>query len=375
MASRIFSAVALLSLGEFGVCEFSGRFSTAIQLWDLPRLDDLHQSGRTQAYLLTSGSASVDSDSAEGDFFAASLSNLVYPAVMYAYFDAQADYGLSDDGQSSFSLSASATGMAVVMSKLFQFTDVDNDGVYTKDVDTVVDEYQFAEKELLGYHGPKPSWDRGEFSRESKTAKIKTNDGVFAVTLKANEGTYMTPGKTRMTPNNTKVDIEIEYKDLQEGNLVGLEAYVLSTTAEVGKSLEAGRGLYVAQPENRPMLGFAWDGEADFVADGSKIEVKANGALDASLDELDMKDLILSGMGVKASVDAGAMLECKKMNFVFNQGGAGKVFWDPSIGMGSPEDVSEDNDMMSGASDVVRWTTMLLALFLSATSVFVTAAH
>jgi len=396
MVSRcILSAIALLTVDNFGVCEyvapnatsvgseflaakrrlgdplFSGRVSEAIQLWDLPRLDDALM-GNNQAYLLTSASANVESDAAKADLFVASLSNLVYPAVTYAYFDVKANYDLSEDKDkhSSFAVGASATGMAAVMSKLFQFKDEDGDGKFTENVDTVIDEYPFVEKELLGYYGPKPKWDSGEFSGNAKTAKIKTKDGVFAVTLKANGEEWFTPGGSKMTEMNTKVDIEINYPKLQEGNLVGLEAFVVSTTADASLSVEAGHGLYVEQPDNQPMLGFAWDGEATLVSDKSTMEVKASGVLDASLDEIKVKDLILGGIGAKAKVDAGAKLEVKKINFAFNQGKAGNVFWDPSVGMGSPED-----SLMSGASGVAPWTSMLLALLLSAASVKLSLAN
>merc|ERR1711879_625106 len=87
------------------------------------------------------------------------------------------------------------------------------------------------------------------------------------------------------------------------------------------------------------------------------------GLLSASLDDIEAKDLILGTIGAKAKYDAGGKLEVKKMVFAFNQGKAGDVFWDPSVGIASPDDT-----LVSGATAVTRWATLLLALFLPALS-------
>jgi len=406
MLSRgIYSAIALLCAGKFGVCEkvepnaatakflkaqtdfreakqsqvtpgdpfYSGRMCEAIKLWDLPRLDDaLDGKGSNQAYLLTSASAIVDDKAAQANLFVASLNNLVYPAVTYAYFDVKANYGLAkDSGHYSFGVGASATGMAAVMTRLFQFQDKNNDGSFTEGEDTVIDEYPFAiDYEKLGYPGPKHPWDGGEFDDQAKSATIKTKDGVFSVTLKANEKNWTTPGGFLMTPANTKVDIFINYPNLAKGNLVGLEAYIVSSTGTAKGGVQVGQGLYVEQPEDHPTLGFGWDGDAKLESDGSSVTVKASGVLDANLDKIKGKDLIIGGIGLKAKVDAGATLDVKKMVFAFNQGKAGNVFWDPSIGISSPED-----SLVSGAGGITRWTSMLLALLLPMTSLLFAATH
>merc|ERR1712228_1164578 len=153
--------------------------------------------------------------------FVASLSNLVYPAVTYAYFSAEADYSLSEENSENkvdFSVGASASGMAIVFTRLFQFTDENQDGQFTIDTDTEKDEQVFMElKDVLLAKIP-----------YTKTMKIKTKDGMFAVTMKANEEVGRTPGGSKKTPMSIKMDVEISYPGLQEGNLVGLDAYVIS---------------------------------------------------------------------------------------------------------------------------------------------------
>merc|ERR1711953_748921 len=98
---------------------------------------------------------------------------------------------------------------------------------------------------------PKPMWDTGDFSGDTKTMKIKTTDGMFAVTLKANEEVGRTPGGSKKTPMTVKMDVEINYPDLLEGNLVGLDAYVVSTEAaaekEANATLQVGNGIYSRQ--------------------------------------------------------------------------------------------------------------------------------
>merc|ERR1712084_216478 len=110
-----------------------------------------------------------------------SLSNIVYPAVTYAYFSAESDYSLSSENSEQtvdFSVGASASGIAIVFTRLFQFTDEDQDGEFTKDTDTEKDEHVFME----------------------------TKSGMFAVTLKANEEIGRTPGGSKKTPMSVKMD-------------------------------------------------------------------------------------------------------------------------------------------------------------------------
>merc|ERR1712187_812316 len=115
-------------------------------------------------------------EGAAADLFEASLSNIVYTAVTYAYFAAKADYSLTENkGSFDFTVGASATGMATVFTRMFQFTDVNKDGEFTEATDTVVDEYPFMEIGALG-PDPKPVWGKGEFSKESRTMSIKTRD-------------------------------------------------------------------------------------------------------------------------------------------------------------------------------------------------------
>merc|ERR1712187_452007 len=160
------------------------------------------------------------------------------------------------------------------------------------------------------------------------------------------------------------------YKELQAGNLVGLEAYVVTTTAGASAIGDVGQGLYVEQPGNCPMLGYTWDGEATSVSDGSTLEVKMSGVLDASLNEIESHDLILGGIGVTAEVDVVAKVEVKKMNFVFNQNKAGNVETYQGVGSASPDD-----NLLSGAGDIARWAIMMLALLLPAASALLNASH
>lgn len=195
--------------------------------------------------------------------FAASLSKIVYPKVCYAYYTKEVDVTFDDD-QHQLSLETSATGMATVFTKLFQFIDKDSDGQYTEGTDGIVDEYSFVERDpFWKYAKPKPAWDLGEFSRSDKHAKVKTKDGVFAVVMKANEKSGRSPGGSALTPMNMKVDVEINYPRLQEGNLVGLETYVVSTKGSASKVLSYDKGFYIPQEGTHASLGFTWDGEAD----------------------------------------------------------------------------------------------------------------
>lgn len=95
-------------------------------------------------FLLTSASISAGNGKLHAKFFAASLSNVVYPMVSYAYF-AKAAAHHTFNNQSFLSFEKSAAGMATVFTRLFQFDDVDKDGQFTNGTDTIVDEYSFRE--------------------------------------------------------------------------------------------------------------------------------------------------------------------------------------------------------------------------------------
>merc|ERR1712137_256166 len=280
MVRHLLFVVALACVAALGLCEnvsaltaaaeadtwVSVRRADAFSLWNDVRIDDLLSGQHLSLFLITSVDVEVGSEGAEGDLFAATLSNIVYPAVTYGYFTAKADYSLSDDkSNADFSISASASGIATAFTRMFQFTDVNIDGEFTEGTDIVVDEYPFMEIGALG-PDPKPVWSKGDFSKETRTMSIKTRDGAFAVKLKANPEEGNTPDGIKFTPMNTKVDVEIDYdkfKDLKEGNLVGLDTYVISTEAKYDAAVKAGKGVYIEQSDNSPTLGFAWDAKAN----------------------------------------------------------------------------------------------------------------
>jgi len=220
---------------------------------------------------------------------------------------------------------------------------------------------------------PKPMWDNGEFSADTKTMKIQTKDDLFAVTLKANEEDSRTPGGSRKTPMTVKMDVDINYPDLQEGNLVGLEAYVLSTEASLEKdgtaTLQVGNGVYSKQPDNLPSLGLAWDAQAKVQTEGD-VGVQASATVDASIDDIKFADCIKGGMGIKAKGDA--KLSVKKVIYTFKSSAEGKIIWDPIIGATSAEEQAPptpapgDGDLMSGVGGVAWHSMMLLGAFLPA---------
>jgi len=376
MVQYLMSLVALASVAQLGLCENASIFSAAAEtdnwvsvrkadafsLWNGIRLDDLLSGQHLSLFLLTSVSAEAGTEGAEGDLFAATLSNIVYPAVTYAYFAAKADYSLTDDRSNfDFSVGASATGMATVFTRMFQFTDVNNDGEFTEGTDTVVDEYPFMEHGALG-PDPKPVWAKGDFSRETRTMSIKTKEGAFAVRLKANPEDGRTPDGVKFTPMNTKVDVEIDYnkfKELQDGNLVGLDTFVISTEATVDAAVKVGKGVYIEQSDNNPTLGFAWDAKANLETVGDT-EVKASALIGASLDDIEYGNLLIHGMGATAKANAGEKFSVEKVTFTFKTAKAGKLVWDPVVGVGSPE----EQNLVSGAGNPARGTMMLLAILL-----------
>jgi len=371
------SVVALASIAQLGLCENASTFITAaaepdnwvsvrkadaFSLWNDIRIDDLLSGQHLSLFLLTSASAEAGTEGAEADLFAATLSNIVYPAVTYAYFAAKADYSLTDDKWNfDFSVGASATGMATVFTRMFQFTDVNRDGEFTEGTDTIVDEYPFMEIGALG-PDPKPVWAKGDFSKETRTMSIKTKEGAFAVRLKANQEDGRTPDGVKFTPMNTKVDVEIDYnkfKELKDGNLVGLDTFVISTEAKADAAFKAGKGVYIEQSDNNPTLSFAWDAKANLETVGDT-EVKASALIGASIDDIKYKDLLIHGMGATAKANAGEKFSVEKVTFTFKTAKAGKLVWDPVVGVGSPE----DQDLVSGAGNLARGTMMLLAILL-----------
>jgi len=343
----------------------SVRIANAFSLWNGIRFDDIISNQQLSLFLLTSASAEASAEGAKADFFAATLSNIVYPAVTYAYFAAKADYSLTDDkSRFDFSVGASASGMATVFTRMFQFTDANNDGEFTEGTDTIVDEYPFMEMGALGYPDPKPVWGKGDFSKNTRTMSIKTDDGAFAVRLKANPRDGRTPDGITFTPMNTKVDVEIDYnkfKELKAGNFVGLDTYVISTEAKADAAVKAGRGIYIEQSDNNPTLGFAWDAKANLETVGDT-EVKASAFVGASIDEIEREDMLIHAMGATAKADAGAKFSVEKATFTFKTAKAGKLVWDPVVGVGSPD----DQNLLSGASNPALCTMMLLGTFLPA---------
>jgi hypothetical protein len=333
-------------------------------LWNDFRLDDLISGQHLSLFLLTSASAEAGTEGAKADFFAATLSNIVYPAVTYAYFAAEANYSFTDDKSNfDFSVGASASGMATVFTRMFQFTDVNNDGEFTEGTDTIVDDYPFMEIGAFG-PDPKPVWGKGDFSKNNRTMSIKTKDGAFAVRLKANRKDGRTPDGITFTPMNTKFDVEIDYdkfKELKAGNFVGLETYVISTEANADATVKAGKGVYIEQSDNNPTLGFAWDAKANLETVGDT-EVKASAFVGASFDDIKRNDLLIHGMGATAKAVAGSKFSVEKATFTFATAKAGKLVWDPVVGVGSPK----DQDWLSGASNLAQCCMMLLGTLLPA---------
>jgi len=343
---------------------------------------------RVQLYLVHSANATAGADGAKGNLFVASLSNLILPTVTYAYFSAEAQYSLEkiqpDNNNWDFSVGASGSGMAVVFTRMFQFIDVNEDGEFTEGTDKEKDEYKFMQwidlnvlphpflpKIHIPY--PKPIWDAGSFSKDTQTMKIQTADGQFAVTLKANKEEGRTPGGSRKTPMTVKMDVDINYPDLQEGHLVGLEAYVVTTKAEGDASskgtLQVGNGVFSMQPNNLPPLGLAWDGQAKVDTEGD-VSVKASGMVDASLKDIDVNGL-QGGMGIKAK--GSINLDVKKVTYSFKSSQVGKkIIWDPVFGATSAEEQARPEDapgdaLMSGVGGVARHIIMFLAAFLPVT--------
>merc|ERR1712187_632986 len=153
-----------------------------------------------------------------------------------------------------------------------------------------------------------------------------------------------------------------KFKSLKDGNFIGLDTYVISTEAKAGAAVKAGKGVYIEQSDSHPTLGFAWDAKATVETVGEETEVKASALVGTSLDDIKYKDMLIHGMGATAKADAGATLSCKKVTFIFMTATAGKLVWDPVVGIGSPE----DQDLLSGAAGLARCTTVLLSALVGA---------
>merc|ERR1712228_545247 len=182
---------------------------------------------------------------------------------------------------------------------------------------------------------------------------------------------------------NTKVDVEIDYPNLQEGNLVGLETYVVSTKGSASKVLSYEKGLYIPQEGTHASLGFTWDSEADFdmSKNGHAIRVRASAAEKANLDDLENKPFLLGAIGARRAFDAS--LEVDKLVFSFNTSTAGKIVRDPTVGINEPEmpvppkptstptaeptaataDDPTNNTLVSRASNMSCWLVMFITLF------------
>merc|ERR1712232_952050 len=191
----------------------------------------------------------------------------------------------------------------------------------------------------------------------------------FAVTMKANGEVGRTPGGSKKTPMTVKMDVEINYPNLQEGNLVGLDAYILSTEAaaeaDVKATVQVDNGVFSKQSDNLPSLGLAWDGQAKVETEGDVI-VTASGTVDASLDDIKFNDCIKGGMGVKGN--GNAKLSVKKITYTFKSSTEGKIIWDPVVGSTSAEeqalpkdDPKDDKELLNGVGGVAKHTIMFLA--------------
>jgi hypothetical protein len=298
-----------------------------------------------QLYVLASTSAEGTGDDTtatfQADLFAAQLSNWVCPSVSYAYFKAKAEYaGSWDDAKHDFTVGASTSAMGTIFTRMIQFEDTDGDGQFTAEIDQVVDEYKFAAKNSnLPWPYPTQKWDSGEKDTAGKWAKIKTKGGHFMLTMKANENTWTTEGGTALTPMNVKVDIEIDYPNLKAGNLVALETFVVSTQAQANAAVSATNSINVPQPESatHQMLKFAWDGEASLDGDVKNgVTVKASAMSSASLDDI-LDNHTVKSLGVSTSADGTASLNVQRVMFAFNTPKAGKILWDPSVGLAEPD--------------------------------------
>jgi len=298
------------------------------------------QHGNASMFLLTSASVSAGNGELQANFFAASLSNVVYPMVSYAYFAKTAAHHKFDN-QSFLSFEKSAAGMATVFTRLFQFIDVDKDGEFTNGTDTIVDEYSFRE---MG-----PIWTR-EIDTSVKHAKISTLDGVFSLVYKANEGSGTFLGGQR-DPMNTKMNVEINYPTLTEGNLIGLETYIVSTKASASAGISAEKGFYVPQEGDVPSLGFTWESEASLEAGRTSngVTVSSSAAAKAHLGDLEGEESqILGAIGAKGSLEAS--LEARRIVHTFNVPPAVKMSWGSTVGVNEIDD-----DMISGAFSVTCW--------------------
>jgi len=208
--------------------------------------------------------------------------------------------------------------------------------------------------------------DGGEFDSATKTMAIKTrtssfaDDPAFKVILKANSQYGKSPGGISLTPTNTKVDVEINYPNLQDGNFIGLKTIMLSTKASAKATVQWRKGFYTEQEGDRPPLGFAFDPVADVTGpNAKKIDVTASVVQNIDLSGLDLSnddlDFLVRSVGLQSRIrgdfKADASYAVTKTVFTFKTATAGKVIWDPALGVAVPEE-DDDGFAMSGAASL-----------------------
>jgi len=164
---------------------------------------------------------------------------------------------------------------------------------------------------------------------------------------------------------NTKVDIEIDYPNLQVGNKVGLETVVVTTKAEGAVGISTDSGFWATQPGDLGSLAFTWDNEA-YLPDtehtqawwnlwtgaSNKVSVKASATARAELSQIHNSDFIKKHIGA-SHLQAGASLEVDRLVFTFDTPKAEKLIWDPTVGA-APETGSSNwlDKIFAGAGDV-----------------------
>lgn len=150
---------------------------------------------------------------------------------------------------------------------------------------------------------------------------------------------------------NTKMNVEINYPNMAEGNLIGLETYIVSTKAVASAGISAEKGFYVPQEGGVPSLGFTWESEASLQADRTSngVKVSSSAATKAHLGDLESEEShILGAIGATGSLEAS--LEARRMVHTFNVPTAVKMSWGSTVGVNEIDD-----DMISGAFSVTCW--------------------
>lgn len=67
---------------------------------------------------------------------------------------------------------------------------------------------------------------------------------------------------------------------------------------------------------------------------GRGVRVRASAATEAKLGDLENKHFLLGAIGARKAFDGS--LEVDKIVFTFNTSAAGKIFWDPTVGINEP---------------------------------------